>query len=115
MKLPRRRFLHLAAGAAALPVMLRIATTETYASRPITMIVPYPAGGPTDTIARLLAERMRASLGSRSSSKTLASTGGNISVGRVAHRLTMVIRWASSIQASTSSTRRSIAALRLDV
>ena len=52
MKLPRRRFLHLAASAAALPVMSRIATARTYPSRPITMIVPYPAGGPTDTIAR---------------------------------------------------------------
>jgi hypothetical protein len=43
MKLRRRRFLHLAASAAALPVMLRIATAQTYPSRPIMMIVPYPA------------------------------------------------------------------------
>ena len=57
MKLPRRRFLHLAASAAALPVMSRIATAQTYPSRPITIIVPYPTGGPTDTIARLLGER----------------------------------------------------------
>ena len=84
MKLPRRRFLHLAAGAAALPVMSRIATAQTYPSRPITMIVPYPAGGPTDTIARLLGERMRASLGKPVIIENVAGAGGNIGVGRVA-------------------------------
>ena len=84
MKLPRRRFLHLAAGAAALPVMSRIATAQTYPSRPITMIVPYPAGGPTDTIARLLGERMRASLGQPVIIENVAGAGGNIGVGRVA-------------------------------
>ena len=84
MKLPRRRFLHLAASAAALPVMSRIATAQTYPSRPITMIVPYPAGGPTDTIARLLGERMRASLGQPVIIENVAGAGGNIGVGRVA-------------------------------
>src|SRR5262245_1827272 len=63
MKVPRRQFLHAAASAAALAVASRSARAQIYPSRPITMIVPYPAGGPTDTIARLLGERMRASLG----------------------------------------------------
>jgi tripartite-type tricarboxylate transporter receptor subunit TctC len=58
MKFPRRRFLHLAAGAAALPVMSRIARAQTYPTRPITMIVPAAAGGSTDVIGRVLAERM---------------------------------------------------------
>ena len=84
MKLPRRQFLHLAASAAALPVMSRIARAQTYPSRPITMIVPYPAGGPTDTIARLLGERMRASLGQPVIIENVAGAGGNIGVGRVA-------------------------------
>ena len=42
MKLPRREFLHLAAGAAALPAVSRTARAQTYPSRPITMVVPYP-------------------------------------------------------------------------
>ena len=84
MKLPRRQVLQLAASAAALPVMSRIARAQTYPSRPITMIVPYPAGGPTDTIARLLGERMRASLGQPIIIENVAGAGGNIGVGRVA-------------------------------
>jgi tripartite-type tricarboxylate transporter receptor subunit TctC len=84
MKLPRRQFLHVAASAVALPVVSRIARAQTYPSRPITMIVPYPAGGPTDTIARLLGERMRASLGQPVVIENVAGAGGNIGVGRVA-------------------------------
>jgi tripartite-type tricarboxylate transporter receptor subunit TctC len=63
MKLPRRQFLHLAAGAAALSGVSRVAWAQAYPARPITMIVPFPAGGPLDTIARIIAEGMRGSLG----------------------------------------------------
>jgi tripartite-type tricarboxylate transporter receptor subunit TctC len=84
MKLSRRQFLHLAPSAAALPVVSGIARAQTYPSRPLTMIVPYPAGGPTDTIARLLGERMRASLGQPIIIENVAGAGGNIGVGRVA-------------------------------
>jgi tripartite-type tricarboxylate transporter receptor subunit TctC len=45
MKLPRRKFLHLAAGAAALPTVTRIARAQAYPTRPITMVVPFAAGG----------------------------------------------------------------------
>src|SRR5262249_38302615 len=63
MKLPRRTFLQFAGAAAVAPAFSLAATAESYPSRPITMIVPYPAGGATDVVARILAERMRQSLG----------------------------------------------------
>ena len=64
MKLPRRKFLHLAVGAVALPPASRIARAETYPTRPITVIVPFAAGGPVDTLARIVMDRMREILGS---------------------------------------------------
>jgi tripartite-type tricarboxylate transporter receptor subunit TctC len=63
MKLRRRSFLHLAAGAAALPLLPRIARAQDYPSRPITLVVPLPAGGAYDVLARILAEHMRTTLG----------------------------------------------------
>src|SRR5262245_18825364 len=63
VKRARRKFLRLAAGAAALPTLSRLARAQSYPTRPMTMVVPYSAGGPTDTIARIMAERMRTSLG----------------------------------------------------
>jgi tripartite-type tricarboxylate transporter receptor subunit TctC len=61
----RRTFLHLAAGAAAIPAVLRIARAQTYPTRPVTMVVGFAAGGGADAIARTIAERMRVSLGQR--------------------------------------------------
>lgn len=63
MKLPRREFLHLAASAAVLSVPSRIAWAEPYPDRRITMVIPFPAGGPTDAIARPLAQALTNSLG----------------------------------------------------
>lgn len=62
MKLPRRSFLHLAAGAAALPAVSRIATAQSYPSRPVRWIVGFPPGGPNDITARLMAEQLSARL-----------------------------------------------------
>ena len=62
MKLPRRRFLHLTAGAAALPVASRIAWAQTYPTRPITLVVPVAAGGGVDTAARILSEKLQGKL-----------------------------------------------------
>ena len=63
MKLPRRQFLHLAAGAAAMPAVSRFACAQTYPSRPVTLVVPIAAGGGLDTAARILAEKLQDKLG----------------------------------------------------
>jgi len=84
MKLPRRKFLHLAAAAAALPAVSRIAWAQGYPTRPITMVVPYAAGGPADSVGRILVERMRASLGQPVIIENVTGANGSIAVGRVA-------------------------------
>src|SRR5262249_33092826 len=81
---PRRKFLHLAAGAAAVPAASRMARAQAYPTRPMTMVVPYSAGGPTDTIARIMAERMRTSLGQIIIVENTTGAAGTSGVGRVA-------------------------------
>ena len=83
MKLARRKFLHLAAGAVALPAILRVARAQTYPRRPITMIVGYAAGGLTDSLARILAEPMRRSLGQAIIIENVSGADGSIGVGRL--------------------------------
>ena len=56
MKLPRRKFLHLTAGAAALPAVSRVAWAQTYPTRPVRWIVGYPPAGATDIAARLMGQ-----------------------------------------------------------
>jgi tripartite-type tricarboxylate transporter receptor subunit TctC len=84
MNIPRRQFMHLAAGAAALPAVSRLAMAQNYAARPITMIVPFPAGGSTDVIARIVADRMREPLGQRLVIENVGGADGSIGVGRAA-------------------------------
>lgn len=84
MKLPRRRFLHIAAGAAALPAVSRIASAQSYPTRPITIVVGAAAGGPTDTIGRIISERMRAFLGQTIVIENNGAAAGSIAHGRVA-------------------------------
>src|SRR6476469_9987729 len=59
MRLPRRRFLHLAAAACALPAASRIASAQSYPTRPIRLVVPFPPGGAFDTIGRPWADRIK--------------------------------------------------------
>ncbi len=63
MKLPRREFLHLTAGAAALPAISRIATAQAYPSRPIRLVIPFPPGGAFDALGRPWADRIKPLLG----------------------------------------------------
>jgi tripartite-type tricarboxylate transporter receptor subunit TctC len=84
MRLPRRTFLYLPLVLATLPSGSRPGWAQNYPTRPVTMIVPYAAGGPTDVLARVLAEKMRASLGQAVIVEDVPGGGGSIGVGRVA-------------------------------
>jgi len=84
MRLPRRQFLHLAAGAAALPAISRSTEAQTYPTRPITMVVPFLAGSSADATARVLAEQMRSSLGQPIIIENVSGADGSIGTGRVA-------------------------------
>jgi tripartite-type tricarboxylate transporter receptor subunit TctC len=78
MKLPRRKFLHLAAGAAALPPVSRIAWAQTYPTRPVRLITGFPAGGPTDVLARLMGQSLSERLGQPFVIENRPGAGGNI-------------------------------------
>jgi tripartite-type tricarboxylate transporter receptor subunit TctC len=78
MKLPRRQFLHLAAGAAVLPVISRDAKAQGYPTRPVRIIVPFPAGQATDSIARLVGQSLSERLGQVFVIENRTGAGGNI-------------------------------------
>src|SRR5580700_11083972 len=78
MKLPRRRFLHLAAGAAALPAAARVAWAQTYPTRPVHVFVGVAPGGPNDTVARLLGQWLSERLGQQFVVENRTGAGGNI-------------------------------------
>jgi tripartite-type tricarboxylate transporter receptor subunit TctC len=84
MQLPRRQFLSLAAGAGVLAQVSRLARAQAYPSHPITMIVPVPAGGQMDSIARIIAEHARISLRQTIVIENVTGASGTIGVGRVA-------------------------------
>ena len=84
MTVARRRFLRGVTGVLGMAALPRPAFAQAYPSRPITLIVPFPAGGPVDTLARFLAERMRAPLGQPMVIENISGAGGSIGVGRVA-------------------------------
>ena len=74
----------MAATAAALPTFARAPWAQTYPTRPIMMIVPYGAGGPTDTVARIIAEGMRKPLGQPIIIENVAGASATVGVGRLA-------------------------------
>jgi len=84
MKLQRRHFLHLASGAAAVPAVSRIAWGQTYPTRPLRVIVPYAAGGPTDVFARLATPRLGERLGKQFYVENIPGGGANIGTGQAA-------------------------------
>src|SRR5262249_33279644 len=83
MKLPRRNFLHLAAGAAAISAASRIARAQAYPTRPIHWIVSFAAGGPNDTVARLIRQFLSEKLGQQIIVENRVGAGGNIGMGAV--------------------------------
>jgi tripartite-type tricarboxylate transporter receptor subunit TctC len=85
MKLPhRRKVLHLTAGAAALPAMARIARAQAYPSRPVRIVVGFPAGGTSDIVARVLGRRLSERLGQQFVVENRPGAGSNLATEAVA-------------------------------
>ena len=85
MKLPhRRQFLHLAAGAAALPAVSRIARAQAYPTRPITIVDTFPPGGSTGIIARIIADKFSETLGQQVIVDQRAGAGGTVAAKQIA-------------------------------
>lgn len=78
MKFPRRQFLRLTAGVAALPIVSPIARAQIYPSRPVRIVVGFPPGGPTDIIARLISQYLSERLGQQFVVENRPGAGGNI-------------------------------------
>src|SRR5262247_2040863 len=78
MKLPRRKFLHLAAGAASISAVSRIAAAQAYPTRPVRIIVPFPAGQASDTVARLVGQSLSERLAQPFVIENRTGAGGNI-------------------------------------
>jgi tripartite-type tricarboxylate transporter receptor subunit TctC len=85
MKLGRRKFLHLAAGAVVSPAVIRLAHADTYPSKPIRLVVPVPPGGTFDIVARLVAQAVSERLNQQIVIENRGGAGTNIGTGFVAH------------------------------
>src|SRR5215204_3484003 len=84
MMLPRRNFLQACFGGVAGAALSPLARAQSYPSRPVTIVVPFPAGGPSDTVGRILADKMRVSLGQPVIIENVSGAAGSIATGRVA-------------------------------
>jgi tripartite-type tricarboxylate transporter receptor subunit TctC len=85
LKLPRRKFLHVAAGAAALPAVSRLAWAQAYPARTVTIIVPFAAGGTLDVTARIIGQYMSRALGQQFLVENVTGAGGTIGSTRAMH------------------------------
>src|SRR5436190_9565165 len=83
MKFPRRKFLHLAAGAAALPVVSRVATAQAYPTRPVRIIVGFAPGGGADIATRLIGQWLSERLGQQFVTENRPGAGSNIATEAV--------------------------------
>ena len=92
MKLPRRQFLQLAVGGAAVPAMSRIAWAQGYPTRPVRIIVGFPPGGPSDILARLIGERLSERLGQPFIVENRAGAQGQIATEAVTRAPPTAIR-----------------------
>jgi len=84
MSLSRRKFLHIATGAAAAVSLSRTAWAQTYPTRSVRVIVPYAPGGQTDAIGRIFAQQLSDRLGQQFYVENVPGAGGNIGVARAA-------------------------------
>jgi len=84
LKFPRRTFLHLAAGAVALPAVSRIARAQAYPTRPVRVIVPFPPGGATDIFARLAAQKLTEHFGKQFYIENIPGATGNVGTAQAA-------------------------------
>jgi len=84
MKLPRRKFLGVVAGSAALAAGPRIAWTQSYPARPVRVVVPFAPGGPTDIFARLIVQKLSEQLGKQFYIENVAGASGSIGTAQVA-------------------------------
>ena len=118
MKLPRRNFLHLAAGAAALPAVSRIARAQAYPTRPVHIIVGFPAGGANDILARLVGQWLSEKLGQPFIIDNRPGAGGNIGTEAVVRAPSdgytlLSVGPSHAVNATTSSISILSATLRL--
>ena len=86
MKLLRRRFLQLAATAAVVPAVVATASAQDYPTRPVRLVVGFPAGGPNDILGRLMAQWLSERLGQPVEVENRPGASGNIGTERSADR-----------------------------
>jgi tripartite-type tricarboxylate transporter receptor subunit TctC len=114
---PRRQFLHLAAGAAALPALSRIARAQSYPTRPVRLIAGFPAGGGTDVMARLMGQWLSERLGQPFIIENRPGGNSNIATEAVVRAppdgyTLLVVDTAPAINATSNSITISYATLR---